>query len=300
MLRTLDMGVRAKRIDWASDRFSIGIIAMWPFLFLWPYTLHVLSIGNDFLYTYYNYKAYLLVALSSGHFPLWSPTELAGYPFFSNPLAQAVYPLNLLYVAFYTMTGSFSVWHYTLFTIMGISIFGVGLYYWLRRLVFPGYVALLATMIACMSLKVTETIRYPNAVHSAAWLPWLLLGITMAAARKDVVRGAVTFGIATLMLLTAGYPYYVIYAPFLIGPYFVAMLFAPARKALLGLPPKEQTGSVRHFVSIGVAFTIAAAIALPWLLHVMALLNQTRERATPNFAFATEHKFDVVSTIGSW
>jgi hypothetical protein len=303
-LKTLDIypGVLAKRIaiDWASDRFSIGIIAIWPFLFLWPYTLHILSVGNDFLYAQYNYKAYLLVALSSWHFPLWSPTELAGYPFFSNPFAQAVYPLNLLYLAFYAVTGSFSVWHYTLFTIMGISIFGVGLYYWLRRLVFPGYVALLATMIACMSLKVTEILRFPNAVHSAAWLPWLLLGIAMAAARKDVVRGAVTFGIATLMLLTAGYPYYVIYAPFLIGPYFVGMLFGPARKALLGLSPKEQTGSAQHFVSIGAAFAIAAAIALPWLLHVMALLNQTRERATPDFAFATEYKFDVVSTVGSW
>ena len=304
MRRALDIypGVLAKRIviDWTSDRFSVGIIAIWPFLFLWPYTLHVFSIGSDFLGAQYDYKAYLLVALSSWHFPFWSPTELAGYPFFSNPFAQAVYPLNLLYVAFYAMTGSFSVWHYTLFTIMGISIFGVGLYYWLRRLVFPGYVALLATMIACMSLKVTEIIRFPNAVHSAAWLPWLLLGITMAAARKDVVRGAVTFGIATLMLLTAGYPYYVIYAPFLIGPYFVAMLFAPARKALLGLPPKEQTGSVRHFVSIGVAFAIAAAIALPWLRHVMALMDQTRDRATPNFAFATKYKFDLVDTVGSW
>jgi hypothetical protein len=304
MRRALDIypGVLAKRIviDWTSDRFSIGIIAIWPFLFLWPYTLHVLSIGNDFKYAQYNYKAYLLVALSSWHFPLWSPSELAGFPFFSNPFAQAVYPLNLLYVAFYAMTGSFSVWHYTLFTIMGISIFGVGLYYWLRRLVFPGYIALLATMIACMSLKVTEIIRFPNAVHSVAWLPWLLLGITMAAARKDVVRGAITFGIATLMLLTAGYPYYVIYTPFLIGPYFVAMLFAPARKALLGLPPKEQTGSVRHFVSIGVAFAIAAAIALPWVGHVMALLNQTLHRATPSFAFATQHKFDLVSTVGSW
>src|SRR5262249_53916210 len=222
-------GVLAKRITigWTSDRFSIGIIAIWPFLFLWPYTLHDLSIGNDFLYAQYNYNAYLLVAFSSWHFPLWSPTELAGYPFFSNPFAQAVYPLNLLYVAFYAVSGNFSVWHYTLFTIMGISIFGIGLYYWLRRLVFPGYVALLAAMIACMSLKVTEIIRFPNAVHSAAWLPWLLLGITMAAARKDVVRGAITFGIATLMLLTAGYPYYVIYTPFLILPYFVAMLFAP-------------------------------------------------------------------------
>jgi hypothetical protein len=287
-------------VNWGSDRFAILFMAVWPFLFLWPYTLRLFTIGNDFDYAQYTYKAYLLVALSNWHFPLWSPTELAGYPFFSNPFAQAVYPLNLLYLAFFGAVGSFSVWHYTLFTIAGISIFGIGLYCWLRRLGFPAYIALLAAVIACASIKVTEIIRFPNAVHSAAWLPWLLLGITTAAARKDLVRGGVIFGVGSLMLLTAGYPYYVIYAPFLIGPYFVALLFAPVRTSLLGIPPEEQTVSLRLLVSIGGAFAVSAAIAFPWLMHVMALLDQTRDRATANFDMATLHKFDLTATIGSW
>jgi hypothetical protein len=294
--------VLAKRreIHWTNDRVAVLIVAVWPFLFLWPYTLGLLTIGNDFDYAQYNYKAYLLVALASWHFPLWSPTELAGYPFFSNPFAQAVYPLNLLYLAFYAAVGRFSVWHYTLFTIMGISLFGIGLYRWLRRLVFPSYIALLASVIACASIKVTEIIRFPNAVHSAAWLPWLLLGVTMAAKRNDLFLGAITFGIATLMFLTAGYPYYVIYAPFLIGPYFAALLLAPVRRSLLHLPLKEQTGSIHLLVSIASAFAIAAAVAFPWLRHVMALLDQTRDRATANFDFATQHKFGLISTVGSW
>jgi hypothetical protein len=294
--------VLAKRpaIHWTNDRVALLIAAVWPFLFLWPYTLGLLAIGNDFDYAQYRYKAYLLVALASWHFPLWSPTELGGYPFFSNPFAQAVYPLNLLYLAFYAAVGRFSTWHYTLFTIMGISLFGIGLYCWLRRLVFPSYIALLASVIACASLKVTEIIRFPNAVHSAAWLPWLLLGITMAAKRTDLIRGAITFGIASLMLLTAGYPYYVIYAPFLIGPYFAALLLAPMRTTLLHLPLKEQTGSIHLLVSIASAFAIAAAVSFPWLRHVIALLDQTRDRATPNFDSATEHKFGLISTVGSW
>jgi len=287
-------------IHWTNDRVAVLIVSAWPFLFLWPYTFGLLTVGNDFDYAQYNYKAYLLVALASGHFPLWSPTELAGYPFFSNPFAQALYPLNLLYLPFYIAAGSFSTWHYTLFTIMGISLLGIGLYYWLRRLAFPSHIALLAAMIACASLKITEIIRFPNAVHSAAWLPWLLLGIAMAAKRSDLSRGALTFGIASLMLLTAGYPYYVIYAPFLIAPYFAALLLPPVREALLHLPRKEQTGSILLLVSMTGAFAIAAAVAFPWLRHVMALLDQTRDRATTNFGFATEHKFDLLSTIGSW
>jgi len=287
-------------IHWTSDRVAVLIVTLWPFLFLWPYTFGLISIGNDFVSAQYNYKAYLLIALASSHFPLWSPTELAGYPFFSNPFAQAVYPLNLLYLLIYIAVGRFSMWHYTLFTIMGISLFGIGLYYWLRRLAFASHVALLAAVVACSSLKITETIRFPNAVHSAAWLPWLLLGITMAAKRNDLSRGAITFAIASLMLLTAGYPYYVIYAPFLIGPYFAALLLAPVRRSLLHLPLKEQTGSIPLLVSISGAFGVAAAVAFPWLRHVMALLDQTRDRATPNFDLATEYKFDLLSTIGSW
>src|SRR5262249_15769971 len=135
-------------IHWTSDRAAVLIVSASPFLFLWPYTFGLLTIGNDFVYAQYNYKAYLLVALASWHFPLWSPTELAGYPFFSNPFAQAVYPLNLIYLPFYILVGRFSIWHYTLFTIMGISLFGTGLYYWLRRLAFASHIALLAAVVA--------------------------------------------------------------------------------------------------------------------------------------------------------
>src|SRR5262252_8169897 len=102
----------------------------------------------------------------------------------------------------------------------------------------------------------------------------------MAAKRSDLSRGALTFGIASLMLLTAGYPYYVIYAPFLIGPYFAALLVAPVRRSLLHLPLNEQTGSIHLLFSIASAFALSATVALPWLRHVMALMNQTRDRAT--------------------
>src|SRR5262249_24853256 len=95
-------------IHWTSDRVAVLIVCAWPFLFLWPYTFGLVSIGNDFVTAQYNYKAYLLVALASWHFPLWSPTELGGYPFFSNPFAQAGYPLNLVYLPFTFVAGILS------------------------------------------------------------------------------------------------------------------------------------------------------------------------------------------------
>jgi hypothetical protein len=287
----------SKHID--KERLAIALVVVWPFIFMWPYTLRVISIGNDY-YGQFAYKAYLLVALADGHFPLWSPTELAGYPFFSNPFAQAVYPLNLIYLAFHVLWGSFSVWTYTLFTIFGIGIFGVGLYCWLRRLCLPRSAALAATLIACMSLKVTETIRFPNAIHSAAWIPWLLLGLTLAASRKNVIGGAIIIGTAALMLITAGYPYYVIYAVFLAGPYFVVLLFAKGRSAFLNVTRHEQTDTIHFVVASGSALIIAAIVVMPWLMHVGALLEQTTDRATADYAMATAYKFGFVDMLASW
>jgi hypothetical protein len=285
---------------WTGDRLATLLIICWPFVFLWPYTFRQISIANDFIYLYWNYKAYLLASLTNHHFPLWSPTESAGYPFFSNPYAQAFYPLNILYLLFYAVYGSFSSWNYTLFTIMALSIFGVGLFFWLRRLHLATHVACIAVIIALMSLKLTETIRFPNAAHSAAWMPWLLFGITLAAHRRHLVAGSLVFAASALMLMTAGYPYYVVYAAFLVGPYFLAMVIPSSRATFLDLPKEQQTGLLKLVMMLAAAFAVPAAIAFPWLKHVGVLLSQTVDRGTPVFAFATEHRFTLMSTIGSW
>jgi hypothetical protein len=112
-----------------NDRGYIIAIVVWPFIFLGLYTSNSVGIGNDFGQLYYVYKVYLLSMWNDGHFPLWSPTESGGYPFFSNPFAQAFYPLNVLYFAYYKFFGRLSPWDYQLLTILGISIFGAGLFF---------------------------------------------------------------------------------------------------------------------------------------------------------------------------
>ena len=43
-----------------TDRRYIVAVVAWPFVFLAPYTLNSISIGNDFSILYYVYKVYLL------------------------------------------------------------------------------------------------------------------------------------------------------------------------------------------------------------------------------------------------
>ncbi len=293
-----EMPLRWPKVCLEPDYLAAILIAAWPFAFLWVYVFDVLSIGNDFAGLYYNYKIYLLTSLREGHFPLWSPGEAAGLPFVSNPYNQPFYPLNLIYYLYFILLNRFSEWDYTLFTISGLSIFGLGLYFWLRRLLRSVPVALAAVLIALMSLKVTELIRFPNAVHSAAWMPWLLLGITLAADRRQFRMSVVVIGVSTLMLLTAGYPYFIVYAFILTASYAAAMFFPPVRNAIQCR--SQQQHAMWMVVSIGGAASVAALTALPWLLQVGDLLTQMVDRASPSFEFATAHHFGVSDTIGSW
>src|ERR1700688_2873542 len=96
---------------------------------------------------------YFIAFLYEGHFPLWSPTEAAGFAFFSNPFVAAFYPLNILYFLSYGLFGGLTIWDYTMYTILGLSAYGLGLYFWLRRLAIDQAPALAAVLISLASLK---------------------------------------------------------------------------------------------------------------------------------------------------
>jgi hypothetical protein len=275
-------------------------VAIWPFLFLGVYTFRILSVGNDFYYDGYCYKAYLISSLASGHFPLWDPINTCGFPLFSNPYAAPVYPLNVLLVSSYVLFGGLTGWDYTLFTILGLSIYATGLYCLLRMHCISTPVAFGSVLIASMSLKPVELLRYPTAVHAAAWMPWLLLGIALACERKHVWKGTVLFGASTLMILTAGYPYFVIYTPFLAAPFLAAMLIPRTRSVLLGHEPAQPPAPRRILLCITGAFSCAVVIASPWLLQVRQLLDQTSDRQKASFGFVTNGASSPIQTLGSW
>ena len=201
------------------------LVFIWPAVYLFPYVFPIggryLAIGNDFTGLYGSYKFYLLDYLSHLTIPLWSPSEAAGFPFFSSPFTQTFYPLNLPLAAFYRFFGGYSMLEHQRFTILGLSIFGLGLYFWLRSLGLSRRPVLFGTFVMSVSLKITEIIRFPNAVHTAAWYPWVLFAITKIF-RSTSTRQAVKYGVllafSLVCLLTGGYPYYVFYAVFLFGP----------------------------------------------------------------------------------
>lgn len=273
-----------------SEIFICCLLFFWPFVFLFKHTLGrqpwSLGIGNDFKILYYDYKVYLLDHLASFRFPLWSPGEGAGYPFWTNPFSQVLYPLNPLLTIFYKVMGGLSLQDYQLFTISGIGIFAVGLYLWLRSLGYPAYIGIVTSLIFSVSFKITELIRFPNAVHTAAWIPFLLMGINLAA-RSAYSRLAIKIIFAaTLFLLTAGYPYYLVYLIFLVLP-------------MIGIELIHSKQRVKYLLILVISVVTAIILLVPYGIGITQLLSGTTDRTGNSFFFSTKQNFTLTDTFGS-
>ncbi|MEO8210403.1 MAG: hypothetical protein ABI840_07565, partial [bacterium] len=287
------------RLKINKELLSYIIVFLWPFIYCYKYIIndqsYSMTIGNDF-YILYNYKVILLDKLSNFNLPLWSPSEGCGYPFYSNPFTQTFYPLNALLTVFYKINDGYSVADQQKFTILGLSIFALGLFLWLRSLKINLLYAVLAVCIVSVSSRVTEILRFTNAVHTIAWVPFILYGCTLALnSRKNIKAGLIIF-VSVIMMITAGYSYYVYYSIFLFFPYLLFLIFVRHKKYCF----TEYDFNIRkYFITLFISFTAAFAVCYPYLKGLKQLMDQTDSRVGDNFAFSTLHKFTFTDTIGS-
>ncbi|MHC4664570.1 MAG: hypothetical protein ACYS9T_01265 [Planctomycetota bacterium] len=257
------------------------------------------AIGNDFYGLYCKYKIYLLASLADFHFPLWSPAGGAGYPFRDNPFAQALYPFNLPMVLWYKMAGGYGRMDHQLFTILGISIFALGLFMWLRQVNNNLRAVLFSTLVMSVSFKMTEILRFPNAVHTAAWYPWMLYSLTkvmFSPSLKKAAVGGALLTVFSVFFCTGGYPYFLYYATFLFVPYLAAFLAKPLRTRLFG---SKAINWNRTFFTLAIAAVIVSLICGPYLLRSRRLIADTAERPEKDFEYATKHVFTFEDTLGS-
>jgi hypothetical protein len=287
----------------AKTLLPVILVMVWPMLYYFRYVItgpYSLAIGNDFYCLYYSYKAYLINLLSSGFLPLWSPSEAAGYPFWTNPFTQFFYPLNLPAVIFSKIFGGYSAADHQRYTVLGISILSLGLYCWLYKLSANSRAALFATLISACSFKIAELLRFPNAIHAAAWMPWLLYGMTLALFPKRRLVSCSVLFMAAFMILTAGYPYYIYYCfLFLLPPYFVIMAVPCLRRTVFSVQPSETVRPFTFFIRIALPLLAAILICSPYIYKMRGLMSESADRGGGNYDYATALTFGPTDTIGS-
>ena len=287
--------------------FSIWLIPLivffWPFFYLAEYFIpfagRYTAMGNDFYPYYCKYKIYLLAHLANGDFPLWSPSEAAGYPLFSSPLAQYFYPFNILLVLWYKLAGGYGRIDYQIFTILGLSIFGLGLYYWLKLLNENLRAILFSVLVMTVSFRLTESLRFPNGIHTAAWYPWILYALTrifMAPSIKKLIIPCLILFFSVVCMVTAGYPYFIYYSIFLFIPYVLMLSFKSIRRMIINVPDIQWK---RVLFALGFITAVISLFCLPYVISTIRLMGMTHNRAGNNFYHSTHHAFTIQDSLGA-
>lgn len=270
-------------------RFVVPVAAflfplLYYFRFVYPNSA-LLLLQNDFDWLYFVYKGYLADAVAHGHFPLWSPAEAGGYAFFGDPFTAPLYPLNVLPILTRLVVGYYNAWFHQIFTVLGVCLFALGLYHWLDKTYRRPMAALFTAMTLAASWAVADFMRFPNAIHALAWMPWVLSAIQ--AAHRSSRALPVYAGMGGLACqITAGYPYFVVYSLFVYVGYTAYLHWtAPGAGRLL-----------RQVALLGVP----VLVTFPYTSAVSEVMKVTADRAGGDFAFATAHAFGPVDLVGAF
>ena len=279
---------------------SYFVLILWPYFFLFPFVLKILEPGNDFELYYFVYKKYIFEFLKVGHLPFWSPSEMGGYSLVLNPLTQYFYPLTWFFYLISFLLGELTEYSFTIYTISALSIYNIGQYKLLRKFNIDYKIALLAVLITCEGLRLTELIKFPNALHAVAWYPWILLGITSAATKENFKKSFILIFIPLIMLMTAGYPYFIFYGFILFLTYFLFFLFEKNKKILIFNKNIKFNSNIKYFLSCSFPAFLSVIICSPWLIKISELMRYTRGRDNPDIFFTYLGSSNLIDQLGSW
>jgi len=277
-----------------NKKSSIAYILLifWPFIYFFPLTSEYIVMGNDFDLIYFSYKKYIFEFIQEGQIPLWSPSEGSGFTLIYNPFAQFFYLPSWLLFGICMLKKTFSLYDYLIFTISGISIYLIGQYQWLKSFkIFSRENIFLITLIVPTILIISNFLRFPNAIHTFCWLPFLLLGINYATNSSKKIKSALLIFFSSLFILTAGYPYFIAYIFLFVSLYILLIIL---------LKKIELKNIYFLFVRILIPSIIALLISLPWLYGVVKTLSIAQDRNLNNFEYSTGHEFNFLDIIGSW
>lgn len=280
-----------------KNKFFILILFLAPFFYLSPHTLGFVEMGNDFELLYFSYKKYIFEFVINGTFPMWSPSESLGYPLIFNPFAQYFYPLSWLLYIFAYLIGDFSKQLYLIYSILGISIYNVGQYLWLKKINIDIKYCLISTLIICFGIKINELLRFPNAIHSFCWFPWLLYAMTTSLENKYNFRSISIIFFSCLSIFLSGYPYYMLYGLIFFSSYLLFLLLPNIRNSFLG--SNKFQGNIK-FLSINLLTPFAALIIVsPWFLGIIEIMEITRDRNLNDIVFSSILNASYLDHLGS-
>ncbi len=212
-----------QRQPFLIDFVALGSFLLLALAFFWKSVLGQGVIGSADLVTFfYPYKAYIRELISQGEIPLWNPLLYLGTPLLANIQAGILYPPDALFVLFsFPAALTWSVLLHVWWALAGMYLF---LRYGLGTTVFAAWFGSLCFGLGGFMLSHVGQI---NQLHTAVWLPWLLL-CAKRASMPPSPTWLLVGGIATAFSFTAGHTQEFYYTIIVVGLFCAyAALFSP-------------------------------------------------------------------------
>lgn len=128
------------------------------------------------------WKVTVIESISNLKLPIWNPYEMTGKPLIGNFQSGAFYPLNiLLFVKPFYLSWS-------LFILLQVFLSGIFMYFYLNNFKLDKKAILFGVVAFCFSGFFTSWFEWGNIVHTALWLPLVLLSIDKILTKKAVKK----------------------------------------------------------------------------------------------------------------
>ncbi|MBM2816748.1 MAG: hypothetical protein HW421_3510 [Ignavibacteria bacterium] len=223
---------------------------------------------NDLLYfhapTLYQYGQHL----KGGELLYWIPEIYSGFPVFAEGQCGFLYPVNIALYYFFDFISAMNF-----FLILHSILFGVGIFYFVRKITLESYPAIPAGIAAalCGSLLIGHT-RHLGIYAIISLSPYLLIFIERFLEKKRLLDCFQFGGILGLFLLI-GHPQFAFISGFISGLYFILRVIFEklSKKKITKISLELSYKKILLFVAS--SLVIALIVGLPQILSTAELFE---------------------------
>jgi hypothetical protein len=204
---------------WTRPWFPFAVLALAVLIFYWsPLTDPQTTPHWDAIDVHYSLQRYFADEIKTGSLPVWAEYTFSGFPFLADPQPGQWYPLNW---PFFLMGITPKV--IQLEIALHCLLAAIGAFLLARRWLASRDIALLVGFLYAFSGFFAGHASHVGMFQSAAWLPWILLGLHVAMER-GAIRAIAATGLAAGVMFLAGHFQTALYSVLAAALYAVALL----------------------------------------------------------------------------
>jgi hypothetical protein len=203
---------------WTRPWVPFLILGLAVLIFYWsPLTDPNTTPQWDAIDVHYSLQRYFADEIKSGSLPVWADYTFSGFPFLADPQPGAWYPLNwpFFLIGITPKVIQLEIAFHCLLAALGAFL--------LARRWLPPNPSLLAALFYAFSGFFAGHASHVGMFQTAAWLPWILLGLHLAM-ETAAIRAFAAAGIAAGVMFLAGHFQTALYALLAAGLYAIALL----------------------------------------------------------------------------